>query len=149
MLVWKIMQTNYVSVGREDSAEEAARRMKEKDTDVAIVVDGEERPIGIVTERDLVKRVLAEGRDPRDTKVSEIMSWPVVVIDRDSTVFEAAKLMRKFKVRHLPVVENGRVVGVLSVRDVMLGFVSLFVKGKEEELLSLLDFIYKAGRLSL
>ncbi|HKT21293.1 MAG TPA: CBS domain-containing protein [Nitrososphaerales archaeon] len=95
---------------------EAARRMKEVNKGCLIVVD-QRRPMGIITERDLVQKVLAAGRFPERVPVSEVMSTPVITVDPEAPVSDAALLMVKNKIRRLVVTEGGKVVGVLTVTD--------------------------------
>jgi len=75
--------------------------------------------IGIVTEEDIVRKVVSQNRIPEWTPVGEIMSTPVINIDQDGSVFEAADLMEQSGTRHLAVTHNHDIVGVLSVRDLL------------------------------
>jgi CBS domain-containing protein len=75
--------------------------------------------IGIVTERDYLRRVTLEGRTDRDTAVREIVSSPVVVASPETTVDECMALMTECRIRHLPVLEHGEVVGIVSIGDVV------------------------------
>lgn len=83
-----------------------------------VVIAGEGRLLGVVSERDLV-RALAEESDPDDERASDIMSVDVLSTEASATIDEAAELMVDGGVRHLPVVEDGRVIGVVSMRDVL------------------------------
>jgi CBS domain-containing protein len=74
---------------------------------------------GIVTERDYLRRVTLEGRTDRETEVREIMSSPLVVVTPETTVDECMALMTDRRIRHLPVVDNGRIVGVISIGDLV------------------------------
>src|SRR5688572_9646757 len=98
-----------------ETIEEVAARMQERGKGSVIVVDGE-RPIGILTERDLV-RFNATGAAASDTKVSEWMTQPVDVASPDLPVIEALSQLRENHYRHLPVVDDGRLVGVVSMRS--------------------------------
>ena len=73
--------------------------------------------MGIVTERDLIQRVLADGRNPDKTLVSQLMSKPVITVKPDTELSEAAKIMVANRIRRLPVVEGSTVVGMLTVTD--------------------------------
>ena len=79
-------------------------------------MDGDET-VGIFTERDVVDRVVAEGRDPDMTKLGQVMTPDPVLVTTDMPINEAARTMRERHLRHLPVAKDGRVVGVVSVRD--------------------------------
>jgi CBS domain-containing protein len=97
---------------------DAARIMKEADTGIVPVVDGD-RLVGTITDRDIVVRVVAEGKDPQAVRVDEVASRELVTIDPDQDLDEALRLMAKHQVRRLTVVEeDGRLVGVLSQADV-------------------------------
>jgi CBS domain-containing protein len=101
-----------------DPIVEAAKLMKGEDSGIAPIVDGD-RLVGVVTDRDIAIRVVAEGRDPRETKVEEIASQNLVTIDPQQGLDEALRLMAQHQVRRLPVVEeDGRLVGIVSQADV-------------------------------
>jgi CBS domain-containing protein len=82
-----------------------------------VTVDG--RIEGIVTERDYLRRVTLEGRTDRETHVSEIMSSPLVVVTPETSVDECMSVMTDRRIRHVPVVDNGEIVGVVSIGDVV------------------------------
>jgi CBS domain-containing protein len=96
---------------------EAAKLMVEKKVPYIIVLDGG-RPVGIVTEEDLVSKVLAADRDPKTTKLSDIMTTPLLTIDPDATLSEAAAIMSEKGVRKLPVVRDEIIYGVLTTKDI-------------------------------
>ena len=97
---------------------EAAKLMRGEDSGIAPIIDGE-RLVGVVTDRDIAIRVVAEGRDPRETKVDEIASQNLVTIDPQQDLDEALRLMALHQVRRLPVVEeDGKLVGIVAQADV-------------------------------
>jgi CBS domain-containing protein len=96
---------------------EAAKLMKQADVGMIPVVR-EGQLSGTVTDRDIVLRVIAEGKSPASTTVGEIASGEVVTVDPEQELEEALELMAKHQVRRLPVVENGRLIGVLAQADV-------------------------------
>jgi CBS domain-containing protein len=102
----------------EETLEEAADRMSWHEVGALPVFDGQQHLVGIITERDLTA-ALAEGADPVRTPVSDYMTPAPEVLRPDSELAEAAHTMLQLGVRHLPVVQNGRLVGVLSMRDVL------------------------------
>jgi signal-transduction protein with cAMP-binding, CBS, and nucleotidyltransferase domain len=104
------------TVGKGASVQEAAERMKNLGRGCLIVIDNGKLG-GIITERDLVQRVMAEKLPPGKTKVSQIMSTPVITTGPEALVSDAAKLMTENKIRRLVVTEGERVVGVLTVSD--------------------------------
>jgi CBS domain-containing protein len=101
-----------------DSIVDAAKLMKGEDTGVAPIVDGD-RLVGVITDRDIAIRVVAEGRDPQSTKVEEVASRNLVTVDPQQDLDEALRLMAQHQVRRLPVVEeDGKLVGILAQADV-------------------------------
>jgi CBS domain-containing protein len=116
-----LMSAPIVSVEPSTSALEAAKLMREKGIGALLVKRGDE-VAGIVTERDLVYKVLAEGKDPAKVKVEEVMTpAPLQTIDVDATVEEAAALMTKKRVRRLIVVDsNGKPAGIITATDIVL-----------------------------
>jgi CBS domain-containing protein len=104
------------SVGPDASVIECVRTMTHEKLGALIVMDGE-RLIGIFTERDALNKVLAAGLDPVSTKVSEVMTKDPYCIPPTTTVGEAMELVTKRRIRHLPIVENGKVLAVVSSGD--------------------------------
>ena len=104
------------SVGPDSSVAECVRTMTAKHIGALIVMEGE-RLIGIFTERDALNRVLAAGLDPVSTKISAVMTKDPFCIPPGITVAEAMELVTQRRFRHLPIVENGKVLGVISSGD--------------------------------
>src|ERR1700689_5477712 len=92
----------------------AIRLMAEKSVGALIVIDAQ-KLAGIVSERDYARKVILKGRSSKDTPVSEIMSSPVLTVAPTDTVNHCMKQVTEHRIRHLPVVENQRVVGMLSI----------------------------------
>lgn len=101
------------------SVREAATKMADADVSSLIVQEGE-KMLGIVTERDLVRRVLIEGRDPKDTQIGEVMSSPVKTCSPSDDAAACADLLAAEHIRHLAVVDDGNLAGVISLRDVQM-----------------------------
>lgn len=99
------------------SAKKAAEIMAQEDVS-AIIVTTEGKATGIVTERDVLKRIVAEDKNSRKTKIMEIMSSPLVTIEPSTDLESAAHLMFKKKIKNLPVIHNNRLVGLISLQDI-------------------------------
>jgi CBS domain-containing protein len=118
MQITQLMTENPRTVATGSSVVDAARLMRDEDAGIAPVVDGE-RLVGVVTDRDIAIKVVAEGREPQSTKVDEIAATDLVTIDPQQELDEALRLMATHQVRRLPVVEeDGRLVGILAQADV-------------------------------
>lgn len=96
---------------------EATREMDARNVGAVLVVDRKKRLIGIFTERDLLRRVVAQGRDPNATAVAEVMTHDPDTVGPRQYAVDALRLMRDGRYRHLPVVDGERIVGILSRRD--------------------------------
>jgi signal-transduction protein with cAMP-binding, CBS, and nucleotidyltransferase domain len=107
-----------LSVDADASVLEAAQQMIDANVG-AMLVSVRGRINGIVTERDYLRRVTLEGRTDRETAVREIMSSPLIVVSPETTIEECMALMTDQRIRHLPVAEHGRIVGVISIGDVV------------------------------
>ena len=110
-----LMTKNVVTVDSNKTIFEAAVLMSENDIGDLVVIDGT-TPVGIITERDFVRRVLAEKKSA-DSKVSEIMTHPLKVIDPDAPIKEAARRMVNKKIRRLPVIKDNKLVGIITAAD--------------------------------
>jgi CBS domain-containing protein len=109
---------NVVEIGSEATVFEAVKLMVDENVG-AVLVTHEGAISGIFTERDYLRRIAVEGRTSRDTHVHEVMSSPVVVVTPETTVDEAMAIMTDRRIRHVPVVDSGRVVGVVSIGDLV------------------------------
>lgn len=108
-----------VRIGPEATVREAARLMTEQACGSVLVMEGE-RLLGIFTERDALQSVLAAGREPT-TPITEVMVRDPDTINADSPVADALRMMDEFHYWHLPVVRDGKVIGVVSLRDLPFG----------------------------
>ncbi len=96
---------------------EAAKLMANRDVGAIVVMDADGGLAGIVTERDITRRVVTKGLDPKKTTIADIMSRKPDTVGPDDSALEALEIMRVRHYRHLPVVADGKVVGMVSVRD--------------------------------
>ena len=117
VLVKEAMKTNLVIVPTSITVLEAAKLMKIRRIGNVLVVE-KKQPIGILTESDILKKVVAEGKNAKDTLVKEVMSTPIIVIDPYITLEEAMKIMGKCNVRRLPVIEKGELIGIITQKDI-------------------------------
>jgi len=112
-----VMVKKVLTVDEEASVKEAANIMNQFEIG-SLIATRNGKPTGIITERDLLKRIVSEDRDAEKTKVKEIMSSPLIVISPDQDLEEAAELMFEKKIKKLPVTEENRLVGLLSLTDI-------------------------------
>ena len=116
-----VMTDNPVYALPDDTVEKVAQLMKKEDIGPVPVVDDEQnkRLVGIVTDRDLALKVVAEGRDPQTTKAEEVMTRKLITCRPDDDVESAMKAMAQYQLRRIPVVDNDdRLVGIISQADV-------------------------------
>jgi CBS domain-containing protein len=106
-----------VSIGREATVLDAAKLMNEHRIGALVVTHGE-KVVGIFSERDILNRVVARQRDPATTPVREVMTSPVACCTPQTTRAECRNVMRNRRIRHLPVVKDGRLVGIISIGDI-------------------------------
>ena len=113
-----VMVEDVISVSEKATVREAAELMNKNEIGCLVVVK-KGKPVGIVTETDMVKRVILKLVDPEKTKVSEIMSEPLVFGNPQMGVDEASKIMQRQKIKKLPVVEKDRLVGLVTTTDIV------------------------------
>ena len=116
--VGQLMKKDLITVDAGTSVVETAKLMKACDVE-SVLVSNQSRIVGIVTESDIVKKVIGSDRSPYFIPAEDIMSSPIVGIEERRPLTEAADLMDKHQSRHLGVTKGGTVVGVLSVRDLL------------------------------
>lgn len=114
-----VMTTNLITVPRDATAVDAARAMRDNNIGPVLVVEGD-RICGIVTDRDITVEAVAAGRDPSTTKIIDLCTANVQTVSPDTTVDEAVRLMKDNSIRRLPVVEDGRAVGIVSLGDLTM-----------------------------
>jgi CBS domain-containing protein len=110
--------TNVATVDRKSSVFDAAKLMNQNRIGCVVVTDGG-KVIGIFTERDILMRVVAAGQDPSKTQVEKVMTSPMAVCRRDTRLAECKSVMASKRIRHLPVVEEGKLYGLISSGDIL------------------------------
>ncbi len=112
-----VMVTDLVTIKADISVKKAVKVMNDFEIGCLIVVKNGEA-IGIITERDILKRIVVEGRNPEKTLVGDIMSKPLIVTSPETSLEEAIEAMFKHKIKKLPVVEGGKLVGLVTFTDI-------------------------------
>jgi len=113
-----VMVKNVVTVEAEATVRDAAKLMNERDIGCLLVMKGK-TPVGIVTERDMLERVLLKSKDSRKTKIGKVMSKPLMVGEPQTDIRDAVRLMVEGKIKRLPVVENGHLLGLVTFTDIV------------------------------
>lgn len=119
MMVKDIMSSPVITIEENGSAGNVAALMDKNKVGCVVVTAGEDRPIGIITERDLVVRVVASDLKPSKVAVKEIMSTPLITIGPDETLNEAGRMMSRLNIRRLGVMYKGELVGIVSSKDIL------------------------------
>ncbi len=133
--VEEIMHKGIITVDKSASVTEAARVMARAGVGGLIVTDIN-GPVGIITEGDIIRRVLAEGKDPKKTRVEEVMSAPLKTVGRKTDLETVAEKMRDYNVDRLPVTgEDGRIIGIITERDLVRTEPDLILITREKRVL--------------
>ena len=128
------------SVRPDDQVYDAIRLMAEKAVGALMVTDGP-RLVGVVSERDYARKVILQGRSSKSTPVRDIMTAEVITVDTHKTLDQCLGVMTDKRIRHLPVVEDGQLLGVLSIGDL----VARKIADQEQEIKSLEQYITQGG----
>ena len=117
-----------------DSIFTISNLMKKGKVSSIIIIDQHTIPFGIITERDIVRRVISESKDPKITKATDIMSKPLITVQEDIHLFDVTKKMVKYKIRRLPVVnDNNTLVGIVTITDIIKYY---YEKNKDDNYLA-------------
>ncbi|HKZ94124.1 MAG TPA: CBS domain-containing protein [Candidatus Bathyarchaeia archaeon] len=119
MLVKDVMTSPVVTIGEEGIVHETAKLMDKNDLGCIIVTDKKGKPVGIITERDLITRVMSKNLLASKVKAKKVMTSPLLTIDPDEPLAEAARKMSRLNVRRLGVIYKGNLVGLVSSKDIL------------------------------
>jgi CBS domain-containing protein len=139
LLESKDIETNY-SVASTDTVLQAIKMMTDAHIG-AVLVTEDGKIVGIYTERDYLYKGEIEGRSAKNTQIKDVMISKMVTVTMDTTTEQCIGLMRQYNIRHLPVVENAHLVGLVSMRDVMFAVIA----NKESEIRGLENYIMGSG----
>jgi len=121
--VLKTRDDNIWSIASQETAYKALEIMANKDIGALLVID-EEQLVGIFSERDYTRKVILKGKSSKKTTVGELMTSPVFTISPEKSIEECMILMTAKHCRHLPVIESGKLIGVISIRDVVSAIIT-------------------------
>ncbi len=117
-IVSDIMSSPVITIDVETSVKEATRSMIDNKIG-SILVTKQGKPLGIVTERDLIERIVEPSRDPSKTKIKEIMSAPLITISKETGILVAMRKMREYEISRLVVMDDDTLLGILSEKDIV------------------------------
>jgi PAS domain S-box-containing protein len=138
--MWKdigeIMSRNVAVIQKGETIADAAQIMNTRDVSCVVVLSGRD-VVGILTERDMLKRIVAIKKDPTRTKVEDVMSWPVISVPADYSAFSSSRIMEQKHIRHLIVMENERLCGIVTQTDIFKAIKKKLQSDEEKNLKSL------------
>ena len=107
------------TISKDQSVRQALIIMSEKNISSIIIVDNNDFPIGIFSERDYARKIILKGKSSKDTLLDEVMTKELITITRDYKVDQCMEIMNEKRIRHLPVLENKKIIDIISIRDVL------------------------------
>jgi|TARA_B110000483_G_scaffold191701_1_gene227763 CBS domain-containing protein len=107
------------TISKDQSVRRALIIMSEKNISSIIIVDNNDFPIGIFSERDYARKIILKGKSSKDTLLDEVMTKELITITRDYKVDQCMEIMNEKRIRHLPVLENKKIIDIISIRDVL------------------------------
>ena len=125
------------SISKEQSVRQALILMSEKNIGAIIIVDNNNFPIGIFSERDYARKIILKGKNSKDTLLEEVMTKELITVTRNYKIDQCMKIMTEKKIRHLPVLENNKIIGIISIGDVL----KIMIKEQKELIDHLQKFI--------
>jgi len=125
------------TISRDQSVKQALILMSEKNIGAIIIVDNNDFPIGIFSERDYARKIILKGKSSKDTLLDEVMTKELITITRDYKIEECMEIMIEKKIRHLPILEDKKIVGIVSIGDIL----KIVIKEQKELIDHLQKFI--------
>ena len=125
------------SISKDQSVRQALILMSEKNIGAIIIVDNNNFPIGIFSERDYARKIILKGKNSKDTLLEEVMTKELNTVTRDNKIDQCMEIMIEKRIRHLPVLENKKIVGIISIGDVL----KIMIKEQKELIDHLQKFI--------
>ena len=107
------------TISKDQSVRQALVVMSEKNIGAIIIVDNNDFPIGIFSERDYARKIILKGKSSKDTLLDEVMTKELITVTRDYKIDHCMEIMSEKRIRHLPVLENKKIVGIISIGDVL------------------------------
>jgi len=107
------------TISKDQSVRQALILMSEKNIGAIIIVDNNDFPIGIFSERDYARKIILKGKSSEDTLLDEVMTKELITVTRDYKIDQCMEIMNEKRIRHLPVLENKKIVGIISIGDVL------------------------------
>jgi CBS domain-containing protein len=125
------------TISKDQSVKQALILMSEKNISAIIIVDNNDFPIGIFSERDYARKIILKGKSSKDTLLDEVMTKELITVTRNYKVDQCMEIMNEKKIRHLPVLENKKIIDIISIRDVL----KIMIKEQKELIDHLQKFI--------
>jgi len=125
------------TISKDQSVMQALILMSEKNIGAIIIVDNNDLPIGIFSERDYARKIILKGKSSKDTLLDEVMTKELITVTRDYKIDQCMEIMTEKRIRHLPVLENKKIVGIISIGDVL----KIMIKEQKELIDHLQKFI--------
>ena len=125
------------TISKDQNVRQALILMSEKNIGAIIIVDSNDFPIGIFSERDYARKIILKGKSSKDTLLDEVMTKELITVTRDYKIDQCMEIMNEKRIRHLPVLENKKIVGIISIGDVL----KIMIKEQKELIDHLQKFI--------
>ena len=125
------------TISKDQSVMQALILMSEKNIGAIIIVDNNDFPIGIFSERDYARKIILKGKSSKDTLLNEVMTKELITVTRDYKIDQCMEIMIEKRIRHLPVLENKKIIGIISIGDVL----KIMIKEQKELIDHLQKFI--------